>query len=146
MRRMGGRVESRTPRYDAVASRGSSTATTPRSSALRMSRPAPCASSVAARGRSTREKARAAGPVAPRLEQRVVGSGEGEAVDRHQRQGAARDVDPLPEAERGEEARGLVPGELLEQPALGEVALEQERVGELGRQRLAPPPRWPAGW
>ena len=40
-RRMGGSVESNTPRYDAVASRGSSTATTPRSSAVRMSRPRP---------------------------------------------------------------------------------------------------------
>ena len=89
-RRMGGSVASSTPRYDAVASRGSSTATTPRSSAVRISRPAPWASRVAARGRSTSEKAPPAGPVPARLQQRVVGTGEGQPVDRHQRQGAAR--------------------------------------------------------
>ena len=88
----------------------------------------------------------AARPVAAGLEQRVVGSREGEAVDGHERERAARDVDALPEAERGEEAGGLVPGELLEQPALGQIALEQERVGESRAPARPPPPGWPGGW
>ena len=146
MRRMGGSVASRTPRYDAVARRGSSTATTPRSSAVADEAARPLRQQRGRPGEVDQGEGAASGAVAARLEQGVVGPGEGEAVDRHQRERAARDVDPLPEAERGEEAGGLVAGELLEQPALGQIALEQERVGQLGCQGLRRRLAWPAGW
>ena len=57
VRRIGGRLRTSVQRYEAVARRRSSTATTPWSSAVRMRRPAPWASRVAASGRSTEAKA-----------------------------------------------------------------------------------------
>ncbi len=41
----------------------------------------------------------------------------------------------MPEAHRREQAGGLVSGELLEEASLGQFALQQDRVGEFGRQR-----------
>ena len=101
-----------------------------------MSRPAPWASSVAARRQVDEREGPGAGPVAPGLQQRVVGPRERQAVDHHERERTAGNVDALPETQRGEQARRLVRRELLEQAALRLVALEQQRVGELGGQRL----------
>ena len=67
----------------------------------------------------------AAGPGPAGLEQGIVGPGERQPVQRHQGQRPARDVDALPEAEGGEEARGLVGRELLEEAALGQLPLEE---------------------
>ena len=92
-----------------------------------MRRPAPWASRVAARGRSISPKAPAPARSRRGLQQRLVGARERDAVDRHQAQRGTGHVDALPEAHGGEEARGLVGGELLEQASLGQVALREDR-------------------
>ena len=134
VRRIGGRALTIGPSGSvAVARRGSSTATTPRSVAVRMRRPAPWASSVAARGRSMVRKALGPGPLPAGLEQRLVGAGERQPVDGDQRQRAAGHVDALPEAHGGEQAGGLVGGEAGDQRRLGQVVLGQHGHGERGR-------------
>ena len=74
-----------------------------------------------------RPKACGPGSLAAGLEERLVGAGERDAVDGDQAERAAGHVDALPEAHGGEQAGGLVGGELLEQLRLGEVALGEDR-------------------
>ena len=100
-----------------------------------MSRPAPWAKQGGGPGEVDQREGAAAGPGPAGLEQGIVGTGEGQPVQRHQGQRPARDVDALPEAEGGEEARGLVGGELLEEAALGQLPLQEQGVGQIGGQR-----------
>ena len=61
------------------------------------------------------------------LDERVIGPGERKPVDRNEGEGPARDVDSLPERDRGEEARRLVRAEGLEELGFGQVALGVDR-------------------
>jgi hypothetical protein len=105
VRRIGGRAR-RGPSGSEVARRGSSTATTPRSVG-RADEPArrPGPSRVAARGRSIESER--VGPARSRraCSSGLVGAGERDAVDDHQRQRRAGHVDALPEPHGGEQAR-----------------------------------------
>ena len=61
----------------------------------------------------------------PGLQQRFVRAGEGEAIDRDERQRAAGHVDALEQARGREQARGLLGAEAGEQRGLGEIVLGQ---------------------
>ena len=126
MRRIGGSAFTSSQRYDAVARRESKTATTPRSCALRINRPAPCASRLAARGRSMTRKALASDPLASRHQQRLVRSGKRKAIDHDEREGSSGDVDALPKAHRREQTGLLDAGELLQQRRFAVFALGED--------------------
>jgi hypothetical protein len=84
------------------------------------------------------------GRALPRRHQRVVGPRERDAVDEHQLTGLSRHVEPLPEAERAEQAGVGVLDELARQLGQLGVALGQRgQVGQtfayLGRRRLGRP-------
>ena len=134
---IGGRLALRNPPYLAVASRGSRTATTPRSV---------CGADQSTRALSEQQRgvrrgdlheAVAAGLVGgllPGAEQRVVGTRERDPVDQHQLAGVAGDVEPLPQAEGAEQAGVRVADELRRQLRQLGVALGER--GEV-RQPLA---------
>ena len=111
----------------ALPSRRSSTATTPRSVDVRISRPDAWASIIAARGMSIVLNAAAADRLAPRRQQRIVRARERQAVDDDEAERPPGHVDALEEPGRGEHARRLVGGEAGDERRLGQVALGEDR-------------------
>ena len=72
----------------------------------------------------------------PRRDQRIVGPGERNPVDQHQRQGRAGHVDALPQRQRAEQRRLVVLGEPADQGRRGVLALTQHRGVEAVAHRL----------
>ncbi len=101
-----------------------------------MSRPAPWANKRGGAGQVDGAERRRAGPVAPGLEERVVGTGEREAVEGHERERGPGDVHPLPERHGGEQTRGVVRREGVEKLRLGLVALGEDLEGQGEAQRV----------
>ena len=133
----------------AVASRESSTATTPRSDSAAAQQP-----TRALRQRQSRRgevdvgeraAARRLHRLASGLHERIVGSRERQPVDDHEHARRSRHVDALPERPGRDETRGLLRGEPLEQRGVHLVALRQDQVlGALPQRRREPldgPPR-----
>ena len=113
-----------------MARRESRTATTPRVG-RRPDEPArPLGQQGGGPGQVDGAEGAGAGPVAAGLEEGVVGPGEGEPVEGHQREGGPGHVDPLPERHGGEQAGGVVGGEGVEELGLGQVVLGQDLEGQ----------------
>ena len=131
----------------AVARRGSSTATTPRSSADADEPARPLGQQGGGPGQVDGAEGAGAGPFPAGLQHRVVGPGEGDAVEGHQAEGAARGRRP-PARSRGwrtgRSARSSA--KASSRAGLGRSVWDSTGKGRRSAQGVDGGVAWPASW